>query len=236
MKAIILAGGIGERLRPLTLETPKPLLPIQRKPIVQRCIENLKNHNINEIILSIGYMGDKIKNYFGNGEKLSVNIQYNNEEIPLGTGGAVKEIIKNFNINEDFILVWADNLADYDITNLIKQHIKNNCPLTMTLTTREDVENFGVVKLEGDKIKGFVEKPKRENAPSTLINAGAFIVNPSILNILPEGKSNIERECFEKIVLDEKIAGFEHKGYWYPTDTLEKYNFAEQDIKKYLKE
>ena len=85
MKAIILAGGIGERLRPLTLETPKPLLPIQRKPIVQRCIENLKNHNINEIILSIGYMGDKIKNYFGNGEKLSVNIQYNNEEIPLGT-------------------------------------------------------------------------------------------------------------------------------------------------------
>jgi len=236
MKAIILVGGIGERLKPLTLETPKPLLPIKEKPIVQRCIENLKEHGIKEIILSIGYMGEKIKNYFEDGKKFGVDIKYNLEESPLGTGGAVKEIVKKFGIKEDFILVWGDNIANYNITELINSHnhAKNNCLITMTLTKREDVENFGVVKLEGNKIMGFVEKPKREEAPSNLINAGAFVVNPSVLDILPQGKSNIERECFEKIASRGKMLGFEHEGYWYPTDNLDKYNFAEQDIGKHL--
>jgi mannose-1-phosphate guanylyltransferase len=232
MKAIILAGGLGERLRPLTLETPKPLLPIQGKPIVQRTIENLKKHGITDIILSIGYKADQIKNYFGNGESLGVNISYNIEESPLGTGGAVKEIVKKFNIKEDFILVWADNLTNVHISNLIEEHKKNQGLITMTLCEREDTENFGVAKLQNNQILGFIEKPKREEAPSNLINSGVFVVHPSILDILPEGKSNIERECFEKIVSSGKMFGFKHQGYWFPTDRLELYQFAEQNLKE----
>jgi len=233
MKAIILAGGLGERLKPLTIETPKPLLPIRGKPIVERCIENLKKNGINEIILSIGYKAEKIIDYFGNGDGWGIKLVYNVEKELLGTGGAVKDIVKKFGIVDNFVLVWGDNLADFDIKGMIEEHLENKGMITMSLTEREDVENFGVASLIGNKLTGFVEKPKREEAPSKLINAGAFIVNPKVLGILPEGKSNIERECFSIVAKEGKVYGFEHKGYWYPTDTLEKYNFAEEDIGKY---
>ena len=235
MKAIILAGGLGSRLKPLTDDTPKPLLLIKGKPIVERCIDNLAKHDIKEIILSIGYKAEKIKDYFGDGSRFNVKIDYNIEEVPLGTGGAVKDILKKFGINEDFVLVWGDNLGDFDFTKLKNAHKKNDGIITMALTPREDVENFGVAKLKGLKIAGFVEKPKREEAPSNLINAGAFILHPSALDILPEGKSSIERECFEILSREGKVYSFKHKGYWFPTDTLEKYNFAEEEIGEFIK-
>lgn len=234
MKAIILAGGLGNRLRPLTDNTPKPLLPIRGKPIVQRCIENLKANGIKDIILSIGYKAEKIQDYLGNGKKFGVNIKYNIEKELLGTGGAVKQVVNKLGISDDFILVWGDNLAEFDIKDMIKSHSDMNGLITMSLTPREDVENFGVAKLKGKKIIGFVEKPERAKAPSMLINAGAFIVNPKALEILPEGKSSIERECFEILAFKGQVYAHEHKGYWYPTDTLEKYNFAEEEIGKFL--
>ena len=234
MRAIILAGGLGERLRPLTEKTPKPMLPIQGKPIVQHCIENLRNHGVKEIILSIGYMADKIKEYFGDGSEFGVNIDYNIEEQLLGTGGAVKEIVQKFGICDDFILAWGDNLADFDISGMMRSHSENEGLITMSLTSREDVENFGVASLDGSKIRGFVEKPAREDAPSNLINAGAFVVNPQALDILPEGKSSIERECFTLLAKEGKIYGHKHNGYWFPTDTLEKYNYANEKIKEII--
>lgn len=230
MKAIILAGGLGTRLRPLTETTPKPLLLLKGKPMVQLCVDNLREHGVKEIIFSIGYKAEKIMNYFGNGEKFGVKIEYNIEKELLGTGGAVKEIVKKFGITENFVLVWADNPADYDISGLIKQHEKTKAQITMTLTKREDVENFGVATLNGDKITGFVEKPKREEAPTNLINCGAFVVNPKALEILPDGKSSIERQCFEPKAKEGVLFAFVHEGYWFPTDTLEKYKFAEENI------
>jgi|TARA_Y100000310_G_scaffold332439_1_gene408009 NDP-sugar pyrophosphorylase family protein len=232
MKAIILAGGLGTRLRPLTYDTPKPLLPIKDKPLIEWTILNLKKHGITDIILSIGYKAEMIKDYFKSGEEFGVNISYNVEEELLGTGGAVKDILNKFGINEPFALVWGDNLADHSFGGMRNLFDEKEADLVMTLTSREDVENFGVAKLSENRIIGFVEKPKREEAPSNLINAGAFIVNPKILDILPEGVSNIERECFQKVATEEgKVFAFEHKGYWYPTDTLEKYNFANEEFR-----
>ncbi|MBW2982011.1 nucleotidyltransferase family protein [Candidatus Woesearchaeota archaeon] len=228
MKAIILAGGLGTRLRPLTDNTPKPLLPIKGKPIMQYAIENLKKQGIKDIILGISYHADKIKEYFGDGSKLGVNIQYSIEEEPLGTGGAVKQAAEN--IKEPFILAWGDNLMNVNFNEMLEIHKRNSAVLTMALTPREDVENFGAARLEGEKIIGFVEKPKREEAPSNLINAGAFIINPEALDILPEGKSNIERECFEKIVEQGNVYSYKHSGQWFPTDTIEKYNKANQEF------
>jgi NDP-sugar pyrophosphorylase family protein len=234
MKAIILAGGLGTRLKPLTDATPKPLLPVRGKPIIQWGVENLAKYGINEIIFSIGYKAEMIKGFFGNGERLGVRIYYNIESEPLGTGGAVKDIVKKFSISEPFVLIWGDNIADFNISEMIKSYERNNAWIAMSLTERDDVENFGVAKLEGEKIAGFVEKPKKEEAPSKLINAGAFIVSPSALDILPEGKSSIEKQCFEILAKEGKVFAQMHKGYWFPTDNLEKYNFAEQEIGRYI--
>jgi mannose-1-phosphate guanylyltransferase len=228
MKAIILAGGLGTRLRPLTENTPKPLLPIQNKPIMQHAIENLKSHNITEIIQGVSYHADKIKEHFKDGSHLGVKISYSIEDSPLGTGGAVKQAAKG--ITKPFLLIWGDNLMNVDINKLKEIHKRNNAQLTMTLTPRKDVEHFGVANLEGEKILSFVEKPKREEAPSNLINAGAFIVDPKALEVLPEGVSSIEKDCFEKLAKQGVVYAHKHEGYWHPTDTLEKYNKAEQEF------
>jgi HAD superfamily hydrolase (TIGR01484 family) len=222
--AIILAGGLGTRLRPLTDNTPKPLLPMKGKPIIQHTIEQLRDHGIKNIILSIGFKAEKIKEYFGDGKQLGVNISYSIEEEPLGTGGAIKKSCNN--ITEPVFVVWGDNLMDINYTQLVNNHRKNNAEITMVLTSREDVEHFGVAKLEENKIISFVEKPNREDAPSNLINAGAIALNPSSLSILPEGKSSIEYDCYEKLAPLGKISYFKHQGQWFPTDTLEKYRDA----------
>jgi len=228
MKAIILAGGLGTRLRPLTDTTPKPLLPIKGIPILQHAIDNLKAHGITEIIQGISFHAEKIQSHFKDGKHLGTNISYSIEETPLGTGGAVKQAAKG--LQEPFILLWGDNLTDINFTEMISAHNKNNSKVTMALTPREDVEYFGVAKLDGEKILDFIEKPKREEAPSNLINAGAFIINPEVLNMLPEGKSSIEKDCFEKIVKEGKMYAYNHQGQWLPTDTLEKYNLAEKNF------
>jgi len=222
--ALIVAGGLGTRLQPLTFNTPKPLLPIKNKPMVQHIIENLKKHGINEIILSIGYKADQVKNYFGDGSRLGVKIHYSTEDEPLGTGGAIKKAAKM--INKPFFLVWGDNLMNVDYNEMYKAYLRDAPQVTMTLTPREDVENFGVAELEETKIISFVEKPKREEAPSKLINAGAFIIDPDCLEMLPEGKSSIEKDCFEKLAPLGEISAYIHEGQWFPTDTLEKYNLA----------
>ncbi len=224
-KALILAGGLGTRLRPLTDTTPKPLLPIKGKPIIQHLIENLQKHGVEEVILSIGYRADKIKEYFDD-LNLDIKITYSLETEPLGTGGAVVKA----NLQEPFILAWGDNLMDLDVQQIVQEFQENDSQITMVLTPREDVEHFGVAKLNNDKIINFVEKPKREDAPSNLINAGAFVVDPKCLDILPSGKSSIEKDCFEKLAPLGKISAFIHEGQWFPTDTLEKYNFAEANF------
>ena len=226
MHAIILAGGLGERLRTLTDSTPKPLLKIKGKPIMQYAIENLKKHNIDDITIGISYHKEKIQDYFKDGNNLDVHIDYSIEETPLGTGGAVKQAAKD--LKEPFILVWGDNLQDINWTAMIHAHKLYSAEITMALTEREDVEHFGVAELKGKQILNFIEKPKREDAPSNLINAGAFIIDPEVLKILPEGKSNIERDCFEKITKQGKVFAYIHDGQWFPTDTKEKYFEAEE--------
>jgi len=222
MKAIIVAGGLGTRLRPLTDKKPKPFLPVKGKPMLEYAIENLQKYGISDIILAICYHADQIMAYFK-------GLKYSVEKEPLGTGGAIKQAAEG--INEDFLVVWGDNLMDIDYREMIDLHNRNNALVTMALTPREDVEHFGVAKLEGERILEFIEKPSRKDAPSNLINAGAFVVNPKVLEVLPEGKSSIERDCFEKITSEGKVYGYIHKGQWFPTDTIEKYELAKKEWK-----
>lgn len=222
--AIILAGGLGTRLRPMTDKTPKPLLPIKGRPIIEHAIINFRKHGITDIILSIGYMADAIQEYFGDGSDFGVGIEYCIEDKPLGTGGALKEASRN--LNETFVAINGDNLADFDWTSLLAEHMKNKAKITLALYPVKDVTQYGIAKLDGKKIVEFIEKPAKDKAPSNLNNAGGYVIEPEALSVLPEGKSSIERDCFEKLAAKGVVFAFTHKGQWFPTDTLEKYNLA----------
>jgi NDP-sugar pyrophosphorylase family protein len=213
----------------LTDKTPKPLLPIKGKPILEHAINNFKRHGITNIILSIGYKADNIKEYFKDGSQLGVNISYCIEDEPLGTGGAIKKASKG--IKETFFTINGDNLADFDWTQMMEEHQENNAKITLALFPVDDVTQFGIAKLEDKKIVEFIEKPSVEEAPSDLNNAGAYIIEPETLDMLPEGKSSIEKDCFEKLAGQGVVYAYIHKGQWFPTDTLEKYNIANENFK-----
>lgn len=226
MKAIILAGGLGTRLRPLTENIPKPLLPVKGKPIIEHAIENFRRHGITDIILSIGYMADKIKEYFGTGEKWGVNITYAVEEGPLGTGGALKNAAAG--LHETFVAINGDNLADFDWSAAIDTHKKSGAKITLSLYPVEDVTQYGIARLADGRILEFVEKPAPDRAPSNLNNAGGYVLEPEVLSCLPDGFCMIERDCFEKLAPKGSIGAYIHAGQWYPTDTLEKYRRADE--------
>ncbi len=228
--AIILSGGLGTRLRPLTETTPKPLLPIQGIPMIEHIILNARKYGVTRFILSVGYKAEMIKTYFGDGTKWGITISYCVEDTPLGTGGAVREAA--LGLNSPFLLMWGDNLHDVHVDLLSSTFFSSGCPIAMTLVTREDVENFGVARVVNGCVMGFVEKPSRALAPSNLINAGVFIIDPTVLSMLPAGICSMEKDCFEKVAAQGQIAAFVHSGQWFPTDTLEKYEIAGRDFQR----
>jgi NDP-sugar pyrophosphorylase family protein len=224
-KAFIQAGGMGMRLRPFTLEIPKPLIPLQGRPLIQHSLELLKSHGITEIYIAIGYKGEQIKNYFGDGKTFGLNIKYIEEKEPLGTAGALK-LAKKY-LDETFLLVWCDILADINLDDFVAFHKKNGGVATMALSPVEDVTQFGIAELKDSKIINFVEKPSREEAPSNLNNAGYTILEPEVFKYFPDKKViSIEREVYPKIVSAGEMFGYPFPGQWYDTGTHEAYEKA----------
>lgn len=232
-KAFILAGGKGTRLRPFTYEMPKPMIPVQGRPLIEHTIMNLRDQDVRDIIISLGYKGDKVKEYFGNGSKWGVNITYVEESEPLGTGGPLW-LAKPY-LNEPFLMINGDNLFDMDVQDMFKFHMKNNNMVTIALTTVEDPSSYGVAEMQGSQIISFVEKPEKSEAPSNLINAGIYIINPTIFDILPEGSFKIEVEVFPKVAEKGKLGGYNFQGPWFPTDNQKRYEEAIKKWKKYKK-
>jgi len=213
----------------LTDETPKPLLPIKGKPILEHTMLNLKKYGITEIILSVGFRADKIQDYFQDGSELGLDIKYCIEDAPLGTGGAIK--LASESISETFIALNGDNMADFNYHEAILTHKSNQALITIGLFPVEDVTKFGIADLKGDKIIKFIEKPTVAEAPTNLNNAGLYIIEPDVLKILPDGKSSIERDCFEKLCGPEgRVYAYRHNGQWFPTDDLEKYQKTDREF------
>lgn len=231
MKAIILAGGLGTRLRPLTDTTPKPLLPVAGIPIIEHALKNFLRHGITDVVLSVGYQADKIKDYFGDGGAWGMHITYSVEDQPLGTGGALKRAAAG--VGETLLAINGDNLADFDWTSALASHSRNNADITLALYPVEDVTHYGIARLEGEKIVEFVEKPAADKAPSNLNNAGGYIFEPSALDILPNGVSSIEKDCFEKLGSEGAVFAFLHQGQWFPTDTPDAYRRAQDEFKPF---
>lgn len=227
-QAFILAGGKGERLRPLTDSIPKPLVKVLGKPILQYNIELLARQGVEEIILATGYLHEKIEEYFGSGKGFGARIRYSVEKEPLGTGGALN-LCKD-DLDGTFIMMNGDNLADFDFIGMAKFHQKEKALATLQLVTVDDVSSFGVARLEGGRIVEFVEKPKQGEAPSNLVNAGAYIIEKGSLEYIPQGFSLIEKTMFPQLAGLGKLYAFRHKGFWFTTDTFERLARAEAGI------
>ncbi|WP_336784037.1 nucleotidyltransferase family protein [Paenibacillus illinoisensis] len=183
MQAIILSGGKGTRLHPLTLDTPKPMLPINGVPHLEYQIRLLKKHGITDIIFSTGYLHEKIEEYFGNGENFGVRIQYKEDGvIPLGTAGALRNCL-DISDSEELLVMNGDVLTDMDLSSLISTHMKYKMPITMSLVEVDDPTGFGIVQYSATsgRVTGFIEKPSDDSSYGNTINAGIYCINRNLL-------------------------------------------------------
>lgn len=229
-QALILAGGKGTRLTPITREIPKPLVPLHGKPVLEYSLDLFKKFGIKDILISIGFKGEKIKEYFGDGKRFGVNITYIEESEPLGTAGPLR-LAKKF-IKGSFIMCNADELKDIDLIDMFMSHKKNNAAATIALTSVEDTSRYGVAKLAGDKILEFVEKPSKEKAPSNFINSGLYILNPEVVDYVPEGFAMLENDVFPELAKEGKLFGYPFSGYWKPIGNFQQYEEAISDLEK----
>lgn len=221
-KAFLLAGGKGTRMRPFTYEMPKPMIPVQGKPLIQHIVELLRKYDVRDLIFSVGYMGEKMQEYFGNGSKFGFNASYITEKKPLGTAGALT--LARDQLNETFFMFNGDVLANIDLHDLIRFHKEKGGLATIALTPVDDPTRFGVARLKGDRILDFIEKPK--TAENKLINAGVYLLEPEVLKYVPKGRSMMETEVFPKLAKKGQLYGYHFDGQWFDTGTHEAYERA----------
>jgi len=231
MKAVILLGGFGTRLRPFTCETPKPLLPILNQPFITYQLNLIKKFGINEVTFCLSYKADQFNKYIGNGSKFGVKVNYVYEEKPLGTGGAIKNAQKF--INETTVIFNGDILTDINLAELMKFHKKKNALLTISLIRVKDPTIYGLVETDRDsRIGKFLEKPSWDEVTCNTINGGIYVFEPEVLEELPENINySVERGLFPHLLeLERPVYGYASSPYWLDIGTTEKYAQAHFDI------
>ena len=230
MQALILAGGEGTRLRPLTSSVPKPVVPLANRPFISFMIEWLRRHGVDDVILSCGFMADQDRAVLGDGEDLGIRLRYVEEPKPLGTGGALR--YAGDLLEEHFLMLNGDVLADFDLDAQLRQHEQTGARATIALVAAEDPSAYGLVRRNPDySVSEFLEKPSPDEIDSDLINAGAYILERSILEQMPPAGTNIsiERDVFPMLV-DRGLYGFAAAGYWLDIGTPPGYLQATFDI------
>lgn len=223
-KAIILAGGEHSKNTEL-----KVLSKIKNKSLLEWNIQLLQKHGVKEILLCIGDKDSEIKKYFGNGEGLGIKISYSEEEFPLGTAGSIKSAKEFF--KETIILCNADELKDIDLDDMYEFHKDANKTCTIALTTVEDPSKYGAALMNGNRIITFIEKPSKDKAPSNLVNAGLYIIEPEVLKYIPDGFSMIENDVFPILAKQDKLFGYIFSGQWFSTKTNEDFQKAAKEWK-----
>lgn len=232
MKAILLAGGQGTRLRPLTLHTPKPIVPIFNRPFLQYQIDLIKDvPDIDEIVLSLNYRPERIEDVFGDGARLGTRIRYIVEPSPLGTGGAIKFAA---NGADDAVVVFnGDVLTTIDLASVIRLHRERRAKATIVLTPVENPSAFGLVETdEHGNVRRFVEKPQPDQITTNHINAGIYVLEPDTFDRIPDGVPwSIERAYFPSLVeRHETFVAYVYNGYWIDIGTPDKYRQVHCDI------
>ena len=224
MKAVILAGGRGTRLRPLSCNRNKVMTPLLNRPLLEHILDYLKKHNINDFIFTLGYLPGQIQSYFGDGSKFGMKISYLVEDFPLGSAGAVKNA-ERF-LDDTFIVFNGDIFTDIDLTAMVNLHCQKKAIASIALTPVDDPTPYGVVETDSEnKIKRFLEKPSWDEVTTNMINAGIYILEPEILNhITPNIFFTFERDVFQSLLeRGQAIYGYPFEAYWTDIGTPEKY-------------
>lgn len=218
--AILLVGGKGTRLQPLTNNSPKPMLPVGGVPFTEHQIVKAREAGISEIVLATSYLAEVFQPYFGDGSNFGIKIKYAVEEVALGTGGAIRNAAKLLSPADQVVIFNGDVLSAHDLMAQIKFHEENGADVTLYLTEVADARAFGSVELlAGNRVKSFLEK--MDNPPSNLINAGCYIFNRAIIDAIPDGEViSVERETFPQLLAAEKrVYGFVDRSYWLDIGT-----------------
>jgi mannose-1-phosphate guanylyltransferase len=233
MRAVVLVGGFGTRLRPLTLTTPKPLLPVGHRPILEHVLANLARGGVTEAVLSLGFKPDVFLEAYPDGRCAGVALRYAVESEPLDTAGAIRfaALSAGF-VGETIVAVNGDVLTDLDVSALVAFHEVHHARATLHLTTVDDPSAFGVVPTDDDgRVIAFVEKPPRERAPTNKINAGTYVLEPSVIHGIPDGRRvSIERETFPALAADRALFAMATDDYWLDAGRPDQYLAANLDL------
>ena len=225
MKAVILAGGEGKRLKSVTGETPKPLVPLLGRSLMEHILLLLRRCGFTEICAAVRYRAEEIEKAFGDGSALGVRLCYRREDEPLGTAGAVKNCA-DFCGNEDFLLISGDAACDFDLAALWRRHRESGAAATIALKRDASPLRFGLaVTDERGEVRGFVEKPDWPGVVSDRVNTGIYVLSPRAMAYVPEGKPfDFARDLFPLLLRrGERVAGMEMEGYWCDVGTPQSY-------------
>ncbi len=230
MKAVIMAGGAGSRLRPMTLERPKPMIPIINKPVIGHALDLLKRHNITEVIITVQYLADLIQDFFGDGSSFGMQIHYSVEETPLGTAGSVKNAQEY--LDDTFLVISGDALTDFDLTKLIEYHKSKDTLVTLTLYNLADPVDYGVISLNAEgQITRFQEKPSRGSIMSDYVNTGIYVLEPDVFDFFePNTPFDFGHDLFPMLHQQGyPIYGHISEGYWCDVGNITEYMRATAD-------
>jgi mannose-1-phosphate guanylyltransferase len=222
VQALILAGGEGTRLRPLTSTIPKPVVPLVDRPFIAFMLAWLRGHGVDDVVLSCGHMASGVRNVLGEGDAFGMRLRYVEEPRPLGTGGALK--FAESLLDDRFLMLNGDVLTDIDLGAQIAQHERTGAVATLALVPVEDPSNYGLVRTtDDDAVTGFVEKPAPDQIDTNRISAGAYVLERAVLDMLAEGEpGSIERDVFPRLV-GNGLYGYMAEGYWLDIGTPERY-------------
>ena len=230
MKGIVLAGGFATRLRPISYALPKLLFPVLGKPMIYWSLDLLKSLGTEEVILGVNYLAETLRRHVGS-EYRGMSIKYSLETEPLGTGGPMKLASTNTRIDETFIAMNGDVIAQINLREMLKQHKETKALITDALHVVKNPKRFGVVQLDAEnRIRRFVEKPNQREASSRLVNAGIYLIEPDVLQMIPPNqKVSLEREIFPPLAKEGRLGGFTFSAHWFDIGDLvdfRKANFA----------
>jgi len=232
MRAVVLVGGFGTRLRPLTLGRPKQMLPIVGVTMLERVVGRLGDQGVTEVVLSLGFEPDQFRSAFPDGVCAGVSIRYAQEPMPLDTGGGIAFAARAAGIDETFLALNGDVLTDLDVSALVTSHRDRGAAATIALTPVEDPSRFGVVDTDDDgRVRSFIEKPAPGTAPSNWINAGTYVLEPSVLDLVADGAAaSIERDVFPRLAAAGTLFALGSEVYWVDAGTPDAYLEAQLDL------
>lgn len=232
LKAVVIAGGEGTRLRPLTSNQPKPMVPVFNKPVMEYALDLLKKHSVTDVVITLQFLPQLIKNYFGEGNDLGMNLNYSIEEEPLGTAGSVKKA-EEYLRDDTFVVLSGDVITDFDLTALINFHTEKKALATLALVHSQNPLEFGIVIIDEEhRVQRFLEKPTWGQVFSDTINTGVYVLEPEVLKLIPTDRPfDFSKELFPLILESgEPLFGYVAEGYWSDIGNFEQYLDTHHDL------